>query len=108
MNENNENIIKLDIKSFVDMCQKIETLEKENNELKEENTYFKARNLSLATRCRDLVNENRELHLQLKDVEFTNKVFCNATPSDIAEQEFLVNGENNYYEMGTAIYGDDF
>lgn len=37
MTKNTENIIKIDINSFVDMCQKIETLTAQNEQLKDEN-----------------------------------------------------------------------
>lgn len=73
MTENTENIIKLDIPSFVDMCQKIETLENENQNLNEELTHFKARSFACMQRCKELTAKNREIELELKDLKFTNK-----------------------------------
>ena len=67
----NIDFIKVDTQSFIDMCEKIETLEKQNQEISEENTYFKARNLSLATRCRDLAKENHALQVEIQDMKFT-------------------------------------
>lgn len=56
-----ENIIKIDINSFVDMCQKIETLTAQNEQLMEENeTYFET-NEALIKEIQDLKNENRNL-----------------------------------------------
>ena len=75
MTENTENIIKLDIPSFVDMCQKIETLENENKQLNEELTHFKRKSFACMKRCKELTARNREIELELKDLTFTNKCF---------------------------------
>ena len=62
--KNTENIIKIDIKSFVDMCQKIETLTSENEALKDENeTLFETNE--------DLIKEIRKLKKDLQDMKFT-------------------------------------
>ena len=78
MNENNENIIKLDIKSFVDMCQKIETLTAQNEQLKDENeTLFETNELlikeirDIKAKCSELSKENISLKLEIKDMKFT-------------------------------------
>ena len=78
MNENNENIIKLDIKSFVDMCQKIETLTAQNEQLKDENeTLFETNEIlikeirDIKAKCSELSKENISLKLEIKDMKFT-------------------------------------
>ena len=78
MNGNNENIIKLDIKSFVDMCQKIETLTAQNEQLMDENeTLFETNELlikeirDIKAKCSELSKENISLKLEIKDMKFT-------------------------------------
>lgn len=75
MTENTENIIKLGLPSFADMCRKIENLENENERLEKELTHFKAKSFSCMKRCKELTARNREIELELKDLKFTNKCF---------------------------------
>lgn len=69
MTKNTENIIKIDINSFVDMCQKIETLTAQNEQLKDENETLFETNETLL----------KELHTikSLGMWEFANK-YCNS------------------------------
>ena len=78
MNENSENIIKLDINSFVSMCQKIETLTATNEQLMDENeTLFETNELlikdirDIKAKCSELAKENQALKLEIKDMKFT-------------------------------------
>lgn len=78
MTKNIENIIKIDIKSFVDMCQKIETLTAENEALKDENETLFETNEDLIKEIRDLKNrcsilseENSKLSSEIQDMKFT-------------------------------------
>ena len=80
MTKNTENIIKIDIKSFVDMCQKIETLTAENEQLKDENeTLFETNEdlikeiRDLKSRCSALSEENIKLSSEIRDMKFTRK-----------------------------------
>ena len=78
MNENNENIIKLDLNSYVSMCQKIETLTAQNEQLKDENeTLFETNEIlikeirDIKAKCSELSKENISLKLEIKDMKFT-------------------------------------
>lgn len=78
--KNTENIIKIDINSFVDMCQKIETLTAENEQLKDENeTLFETNEdlikeiRDLKSRCSALSEENINLSSEIRDMKFTRK-----------------------------------
>ena len=78
MNENNENIIKLDINSYVSMCQKIETLTAQNEQLTDENeTLFETNEIlikeirEVKAKCSELSKENQALQLEIKDMKFT-------------------------------------
>ena len=90
MTENRDiDFIKVDTQSFIEMCEKIETLEKQIQEITEENTYFKARNLSLATRCRDLSQENHDLKMEIQDMRFTRKYLTSEEAGRAFAQELL-------------------
>lgn len=86
MTENTENIIKLDISSFVDMCRKIETLENENERLEKELTHFKAKSFACMKRCKELTAKNREIELELKDLKFTNNHLSPSSLSDLPKK----------------------
>ena len=69
------NFIKVDIPSFQDMCKRIMELEKENEELKEDNDFLNRRVDSYRFRNAQL---RRELHdiKEMSMFEFGNK-YCN-------------------------------
>ena len=107
--------IKVDTQSFIEMCEKIETLEKTIEEITEENTYFKARNLALATRCRDLAQENHDLAVEIKDMKFTHKMLNSEEAGrafarellgkPMTREELAISAAENAYE---PYSGDDF
>ena len=115
MNENIENIIKVDTNSFIEMCRKIETLEKQNQDLKEENTHFKARNFSLAKRCKELASENHDLQMEIQDMKFTHKMFNSEEAGrafarellgkPMTQEEITIEAAENAY---VSYSGDDF
>lgn len=80
-----ENIIKLDIKSFQDMCKQI---------------------IDLKAHCRELTEENLLLKTELADKDFINRNLLGTPMSqaDIAEETAIANGEAHY----AKFCGDDF
>lgn len=73
-----ENIIKIDINSYVSMCQKIETLTAQNEQLTDENeTLFETNEIlikeirDIKAKCSELSKENTSLKLEIKDMKFT-------------------------------------
>lgn len=61
MTENNENIAKIDIKGFYDLCNRLKELETENKQLKQDNkilgnelTYFKEYSADLEAEINDM------------------------------------------------------
>ena len=45
----------------------------ENQKLKEELTYFKAKNFSLVKQCQKLASRNQKLECEIADLRFTHK-----------------------------------
>ena len=97
--KNTENIIKIDINSFVDMCQKIETLTAQNEQLIEENeTLFETNEEFIKTirnlkgRCNELSEENLKLSLEIQDMKFTHKIL-NSEESGKAFAQSLIGGK---------------
>lgn len=97
------NFIKVELKSFQDMCKQITDLKAQCKELSEENLFLKS---------------------EIQDMKFTRKYLTSEdagkafarellgkpmTESDIAEEQFIENGEA-YYERtwNLACEGDDF
>ena len=72
MSENIENIIKLDINSYVSMCRKIEQLENENQSLRIDNDFLQRQNRSLKLRCSKASIQVRELESEIADLRFTH------------------------------------
>ena len=50
-----------------------EALHAENEKLREELTYFKARNYTLIKQCQKLANRNQKLECEIADMKFTRK-----------------------------------
>ena len=48
-------------------------LTQENKQLKEELTYFKARNFTLLKQCQKLANRNQKLECEVADMRFVQK-----------------------------------
>ena len=124
--DNINKIVKIEIKGFYDLCERVKNLEEENKQLKANNqimadelTYFKeyAADLEedvtrLKSQCRKLSRENHDLALENKDMKFTRK-FLTAedagkqlarsllgTPT--TEDEAIAEGEAIYE---TRVYG---
>lgn len=127
--KNGLNFIEIEVTGFQQICEKLKTLEDEKEQLKKDNkvlgnelTYFKEYTAdleeeinNLKQRCKKLAVENHDLSLENKDMRFTRK-FLTAeeagvalaneflgkplTESDIAEEEFIANGERAYALMG--------
>jgi len=129
MTENTEKIVKVDTKSFQDMCQKIINLEKENKQLRKDHqvlgselTYFKeyAADLEeevnlLKNRCRTLTCRNHDLELEIKDMKFTRKFLTSEDAGKRFAQELLghtMTPEEVAIEAAEDCYvpynGDDF
>ena len=73
MSENIENIVKIDSKSFADMCKQIIELEEENKSIKMDNDFLQRQNAALKLRCSKYSIENRELQDEINDMRFTRK-----------------------------------
>ena len=117
------NFVKIEAKGFQDLCKKLAELEKQNDELQEELTHFKAKNYSLSKRCRKLATENQDLALEVKDLKFTHnyltseeagKAFAREllgkpmTEADLAEERAISQGEAHYERTWNVACGDDF
>lgn len=126
MTKNTENIIKIDINSSVDMCQKIETLTAENEQLKDENeTLFETNEdlikeiRDLKSRCFALSEENINLSSEIRDMKFTRQYLTSdeagrkfaqdllgLNKADFEEEKMIADGEAHYERF--AFLGDDF
>lgn len=115
MTKNTENIIKIDINSFVDMCQKIETLTAQNEQLKDENETLFETNETLLKELHTIKSlgiwEFANLYCTPEQQGAAGKLLARSllgkpmTPEDIAEEEFIANGEAHYNKF--AFIGDD-
>ncbi len=103
MTKNNQNIAKIDVKGFQDLCNHFAELEKENQQLKADNkilgnelTYFKeyAADLeedvnNLKARCQKLATENHDLLLENQDMKFTRKYLTSEEAGRALAQKLL-------------------
>ena len=113
---NTENIIKIDIKGFYDLCNRLQELETENQQLKadakiigDELTYFKEHCADLEAEIADMKNTRKYLTAEDAGKAFARELLGKPmTEADLAEEKAIADGEKFYYEMGTALYGDDF
>ena len=96
-----ENIIKLDLNSFQDMCKTIEELTKENQDLKLDNDFLQRQNKALKLRCGKYCLQIRDLESENADLKFSKNFL-----TDTAEENFIANGEAHYEKF--AFIGDDF
>ena len=79
-------------------------------EASKKTAFLKRQNTALKMRCSKYCLENHELHKKIADMEFTSRLLGKPmTESDIAEEQFIENGEA-YYEKtwNLACEGDDF
>lgn len=129
MNKNTENIAKIEIKGFYDLCNRLKDLEEENKQLKANNkimadelTYFKEHCADLEedvnhikTRCRKLSVENHDLKLQVQDMKFTRKYLtskeagkafaCEVLGHTMSDEEIAIEAAEDSY---VPYNGDDF
>ena len=78
-----------------------EGLKAENSKLRDELTYFKARNFTLIKQCQKLANRNQKLECKVADMEFSRN-FLGVPMSD--EEVAIEAAENSYRPYN----GDDF
>ena len=105
------------------MCKNITELTEENKSLRLDNDFLEKQNTACKLRCSKLTIQVRDLESEIKDMKFTRKYLTSEdagrafarellgkpmTEADLAEEKAIVEGEQAYYEMGTALYGDDF
>ena len=110
MTKNNENIAKIDIKGFYDLCNRLKELEEENEQLKANNqlmadelTYFKElaadyedeinvlkrQNEALKLRCSDYSLKIGKLESEIADMKFTRKYLTSEEAGRMFAQELL-------------------
>ena len=117
------NFIEIEATGFQDLCNKIAELEEENKSIKLENDFLQRQNNALKLRCSNYAIENRELTDEINDLRFTHKYLTSEeagkqfarellgkpmTPTDIAEDEAIANGEAHYEATWNIACGDDF
>ena len=107
-----------------DIIKELQTLQEENQSLRLDNDFLDKQNRALKLRCGKYCLENHKLQEDIEDMKFTRKYLTSEdagkefarellgkpmTPSDIAEEQFIENGEA-YYERtwNLACEGDDF
>ena len=90
-----------------DTLLEIQHLKEENQRLKVDNDFLERQNKALKMRCSKYCLEISTLQRELNDMKFTQKLLEPLTDDEQIEQS-LEKAENHYYEMGTALYGDDF
>ena len=115
--------IKVETKSFQDMCEQIIALTEENQSLKIDNDFLQRQNSACKMRCSQYAIENKELRDEIADLRFTHKYLTSEeagkqfarellgkpmTPTDIAEDEAIANGEAHYEATWNIACGDDF
>ena len=97
----------------------LEALREENQHLKVDNDFLQRQNAALKLRCSDYSKRLTVLESEIADMKFTRKYLTgeeagrrfaeellgNATPSDIAEEKAIADGENHYYRF---YDGDDY
>lgn len=64
-------------------------LEEENRQLKEQLTYFKARNFSLVKHCQKLASRNQKLECEIADLRFTHKYLTSEEAGKKFAEELL-------------------
>ena len=81
--------IKVESKSFQDMCAKIIALEKENQEIKVDNDFLQRQNAACKFRCREYATKVHELELEVADLRFTHKYLTSEEAGTQLAQELL-------------------
>ena len=93
-----------------------------NEELHAQIEFLQKQNSALRFRCATYSRKNMELEAEIRDMKFTRdyltsedagKAFAqdllgNMTPGDIAEEEFISQGEQHYADTWNINCGDDF
>ena len=101
----------------------VKDLLQENEELHAQIEFLQKQNSALRFRCATYSRKNMELEAEIRDMKFTRdyltsedagKAFAREllgkpmTESDIAEEEFIANGEAQYEATWNINCGDDF
>ena len=100
----------------------VKDLLQENEELHAQIEFLQKQNGALRFRCATYSRKNMELEAEIRDMKFTRdyltsedagKAFAqdllgNMTPGDIAEEEFISQGEQHYADTWNINCGDDF
>ena len=82
---------------------------KDNQIMSHELTYFKEYCADLEAEIADMKNTLRYLTSREAGIAFARELLGKPmTEADLAEEKAIADGENHYYKMGTALYGDDF
>lgn len=102
MTKNIENTKNIQLKS-----QK--ALKAENEILREENKTLSETIRGLKERCSEYSQHIMELEAEIKDMKFAKECLgVPMTPADIAEREFISQGEQHYEDTWNINCGDDF
>ena len=88
-NENIENIVKIDSKSFADMCKQIIELEEENKSIKLDNDFLQRQNNALKMRCSKYSLEIKDLTSEIQDLRFTHNYLTSEEAGKRFAQELL-------------------
>ena len=82
---------------------------KDNQILSHELAYFKEYAADLEAEIADMKNTRKYLPAEDAGKAFARELLGKPmAPEDIAEEKAIADGEQFYYDMGTALYGDDF
>ena len=85
-------------------------LEEKINDLQTENTHFKAKNLALTKRLQNITlwDLSSEAQIEAGHALARDLLGKPMTPADIAEEEFISQGEQHYADTWNINCGDDF
>ena len=87
----------------------LEEVRFENEILKNENKTLSETIRGLKERCSEYSSHIMELESELADLKFSRQCFgVPMTPADIAEREFISQGEQHYADTWNINCGDDF
>ncbi len=110
-----DEIIKLDLRSFQDMCKTIEELTQANQDLKLDNDFLQKQNNALKLRCSKYCLQVQKLESEIADLKFTHNYLTSEEAGKAFARELLGKPMTREElaieaaENGYAPYnGDDF